>query len=174
MITSVTASADDDDKNAYVAYGHGEVIDTPALHKTISIDIYLQNGPMVGYRYEERVSGSKVSETKEIKFANEYVKITPEQRNELCTQLLNAKVFDLPELVNKPEASSGNIDIRIGKRDRRFYLSKEQKDIGAIMMSFAHKLGLDHPSDWKAATFITEGDVTPRTENYFSPSLAQS
>ena len=162
IIPSVNASADGgDEKNAYVAYGHGEVIDTPDLHKTINIDIYLQNGPMVGYRYEERVSGSKVSETKEIKFANEYVKITPEQRNDLCKQLLKAKVFDLPELVNKPETLSGNIDIRIGKRERQFYLSNEQKDIGDIMTSFVHKLGLDHPNDWKAAMFITEGDVTP-------------
>jgi hypothetical protein len=162
MIPSINTIADEgDEKNDYVAYGHGEVINTPELHKTISIDVYLQFGPMVGYRYEERVSGSKVAETKETKFANEYVKITPEQRSELCAQLLNEKVFDLPELVKKPEDSSGNIDIRIGKRERRFYLSKEQQNIGEIMTSFAHKLGLDHPKDPKGATFVTEGDTTP-------------
>ena len=161
MTSSVNTFADEgDEKNAYVAYGHGEVINTPVLHKTIGIDIWLA-GPMVGYRYEERVSGSKIPETKEIKFANEYVKITPEQRIELCTQVLNARVFDLPELVKKPEDSSGNIDIRIGKRERRFYLSNEQQHVGEIITSFAHKLGLDHPKDPKSSTFVTEGDTTP-------------
>jgi hypothetical protein len=159
IISRQSASgAEEDEKNAYVAYGYGQVINTSVLHKTINIDIYLQYGPMVGYRYEERVTGSKVPVTKTIKFANEYVKITSEQRSDLCAQLLSARVFDLPKLVESPDASAGNIDVRLGKRERQLYLSKDQKSIGEIMTGFAHKLGLDYPNDLKAATSMTESD----------------
>lgn len=153
-----------------VDYDLIETIRTPTDQREKLIGIWIIPDEMLGmgYRYEERVSGSIDPVVREVHFSNEYVQpASPQQIPALLKSVREAGFFQTAS-----DTDPGNFEYEEfitvrdagGTKSVTFYSPDSfpmRAAVRKVIFDFVHAVKLDQPADPQAAVILSEGDRQP-------------